>query len=112
MSKNGLANPTMIDLVNLDASGKSVTLVIVQDQEWPRGEELLKALVAKVNTYMSFARLGTMVQHYPEAAGRQVRLQLMSHVEVPAEVQEAVRNMGAAMQKWDATVELVDVSTR
>ena len=110
MSMNGLANPTVIDLVNIDPTKDFVTLVIVQDAPWPKGQALLQALVSKVNTYMSFARLGTMTTQYPESAGKKVRLQLMSHMKLNAEVKTAVKNLGAALKKWETALEVVDVS--
>lgn len=112
MSKNGLANPRVIDLVTFDDAKDTVTLVIVQEAPWPKGVALWNALAAKVNTYMSFARLGTMASQYPASVGKKLRVQVMAHVKVTDDVRVAVKKLGAELKKFDTGVEVVDVSKR
>ena len=66
---------TVIDFVAQDPSGE-VVLVMVEGREWDGSEGRLFELQEKINTYVSFARDGEMLEKYPELARKPVALEL------------------------------------
>jgi hypothetical protein len=65
----------VIDFVAQDPSGE-VLLVMVEGREWDGSDERLFELQEKINTYVSFARDGEMLEKYPALARRPVTLEL------------------------------------
>lgn len=71
--QNPLFDPNRVDVVAESAEG-IIELVIVQDQRWTGSAAQTSSLQAKVQTYVSFAVDGPLVQQFPEAAGRPWRI--------------------------------------
>jgi hypothetical protein len=106
---NGLAHPTIIDLVTCEPGQDHVTLVIVQDAEWPRGEALQKAFAHKVNTYLSFAKLGTMFRDFPESQGRALRVQVMAKRTPTPEARAVMKMLGPLLKQQGARLDIVEM---
>ena len=68
-------NSHIIDFLASDPSGE-VILVMVEGRQWDGSDERLFELQEKINTYVSFAVNGQLVEEYPYLAGKPVRLEL------------------------------------
>ena len=71
--QDSLFDAGKVDLVAESADG-IIELVVVQDQQWTGSDAQLTSLQEKVQTYVSFAVDGGLVQQFPEAAGRPWRI--------------------------------------
>jgi len=65
-----------IDFVAYDPVEGVVLLVMVEYREWGEVGVLLPDLQERLNTYFLYATRGELVAHYPEFAGRPVRIEL------------------------------------
>ncbi|SRR5579862_3498666 len=66
----------VIDVVAFDAATGDVVLVMTEERPWDGSDERLFQLQEKVNAYLSFALDGEMLENYPQAAGKGIRLRL------------------------------------
>lgn len=71
----GLEDPTTIDVVSESADGE-IGLIMTETRRWDGSPERSKELQDKLNTYVAFVESGRLVEEYPEAQGRAVRIQL------------------------------------
>ncbi len=76
----GLRDTEVIDLVAEEPDG-TVLLVIVQANPWTPTD--IEPLKAKLNTYAQFILDGGLINHYPEVAGRPVRICIESKTPIP-----------------------------
>lgn len=67
--------PDKIDLITQEADG-SFALIIVHEGEWEGSGEEEEALLQKINDYLYFIMGGEFYQHYPQAEGRGLRVQI------------------------------------
>jgi hypothetical protein len=65
----------IVDLVALSPDQTTVQLVMVEERPW-EGDQQLYELQEKVNTYADYALGGGLLQDYPIAIGKRVRLEL------------------------------------
>jgi hypothetical protein len=65
-----------IDLISLDKSGETVVLSRVATRPWGDRGELLPELQAKLNTYLTYALDGQLLEHYPQVRGKRIRFRL------------------------------------
>jgi hypothetical protein len=71
----GVIDPEVIDLVAQDADGRYLA-VMIEDRPWGADPEQPAQLREKFNSYYTFIALGGYVERVPEAAGREVTVQL------------------------------------
>jgi hypothetical protein len=71
--QDSLFDPGKVDLVAESADGV-MEIMVVQDQQWTGSDAQLTSLQDKVQTYVSFALDGGLVQQFPEADGRPWRI--------------------------------------
>ncbi|MCI9887918.1 hypothetical protein JT358_05485 [Micrococcales bacterium 31B] len=64
----GVADPQVIDVI-AETDGGDVLLLMSEGRDWG-GDDHVTALRAKLNTYMNFIKQGTLVEEYPQYAGR------------------------------------------
>ncbi len=72
----GIDHPEVVDLVMTHEESGEVMLVIVHNDAWTGSAEELERLGAKLDTYASYALDGQLVEDYPHAEGKPVRIQL------------------------------------
>ena len=65
-----------VDAVGVDASSGKVILTISDDLDWSDESSHLLALQDKLNAYLRFIESGELLEKYPAAAGRKVRIQV------------------------------------
>ncbi len=74
--KNGVENPGVLDALGRDGETGEVVLVMLEPRPWNGGETQLLQLQEKLNSYLSFALDGEMLEQLPQLAGVPVRIQL------------------------------------
>lgn len=67
----------VVDIVSLDKDSNEVILTISDHLEWDDADSHLQMLQSKINTYLAFVESGELVEKYPKAKDRQVRLEVM-----------------------------------
>ena len=72
---SGIGDHSTIDVVAADADGTCL-LVMVEDRPWNADPAQESQLRNKINTYAGYVTGADLVDAYPEAAGKPVRIQL------------------------------------
>lgn len=72
----GVNNPDVIDLVTHDPATDEIVVIMIEDRTWSVDPEQVDQLLRKINTYLHFIEDGDLVEHFPQAAGKPVRMQL------------------------------------
>jgi hypothetical protein len=72
----GIDYPNVVDLVMTHEESGEVMLVIAHNDVWAGSPDELQRLGAKLNTYASYALDGQLVDDYPHAERKPVRIQL------------------------------------
>jgi hypothetical protein len=70
-------NPNVIDAVGTDRVTGDVVLTITDHLEWDDGDEHVLVLQAKINRYLDFIQSGELLEQYPKAQGKRVRMELI-----------------------------------
>lgn len=99
-------DPATIDLVALSPDETTVELVIVADAGWSGSDLQIRSLQEKIQSYVSFAVDGQLVDAYPDMAGRPWRIVIDCQkgspddrtADVVARTVEPVRNHGGDLQ--------------
>src|SRR5688572_15421835 len=73
-------NSQVVDFVGTDIQTDEVVLSIVDASEWGDRDHLL-ALQAKLNSYFAFIETGQLLEDYPKAAGKAVRIDVICRFE-------------------------------
>ncbi len=97
----GVANPSVVDLIEPDRETGDVVLVMLEERGWSDDIGRLRELEDKLNAYFVFVLDGYLVREYPEYEGRPVRIQLDCSAPPPpgsraAGMLTAARNYAAA----------------
>lgn len=75
-AQNGIANPAVLDALGQDPATGEVVLVMFEPRPWDGGNKQLFQLQEKLNSYLSFALDGEMIEQLPQLTGRPVRISL------------------------------------
>ena len=90
-----LSNPEQLDRITFDPSSGEYVLIISTTGAWEDSKEEQELLLQKINNYSSFVIKGELLQHYPQAEGKAVRIQIDSTEIIP---QKANRLIGQAQK--------------
>ncbi len=71
-----IEDPKVIDIYHSEKEGGSVTLTVTDHLEWGDGEHLMK-LQDKLNSYLAFIESGEILEQYPGAAGKIIKLNVV-----------------------------------
>ena len=78
-----LNNIQVIDAVGTDNSDGTVVLSIIDSWDW-RDEQLhIRALQEKLNAYFGFVESGQIYEFYPDANGKDLRVDIVSKFPIP-----------------------------
>jgi hypothetical protein len=69
VAEENLFDSQQVDLIGITPDGQSVLLVVVADKPWSGSDSQIMSLQVKVQTYVSFALDGQLVQQYPRTKG-------------------------------------------
>ncbi len=72
----GVHNPRIIDLITRDEARGEVVLAMIEERPWDTHPEQLEQLNDKLDSYLSYALDGHLVEQYPQYAGYPVQLRL------------------------------------
>jgi hypothetical protein len=78
-----LDNLEVVDVVGTERDGGTIVLTILDSSDWDDEERHLLALQAKLNAYFGFVESGQIYEAYPSAAGRTLRIDVISRYPVP-----------------------------
>jgi hypothetical protein len=78
-----LDNLEVVDTVGTERDGGEVVLTIFDAWNWSDEREHLLALQAKLNAYFGFVESGQIYEDYPTAAGKALRIDIVTRYPVP-----------------------------
>jgi hypothetical protein len=78
-----LDNLEVVDTVGTERDSGAVVLTIFDAWDWNDEREHLLALQAKLNAYFGFVESGQIYEDYPAAAGKALRIDVVSRYPVP-----------------------------
>jgi hypothetical protein len=70
-------NDDVVDIISLEADGKTVTLTVSDHLDWSHSDEHQRILQAKLNRYLAFVDSGELLERYPAARGLKVQFEVM-----------------------------------
>lgn len=95
-----IAEAQVIDIISTDPESGCVTLTATDHFGWGNGEHLMM-LQNKLNSYLAFVESGEVFDSYPNAKGKQIKLEVVCQHEPDAEAikffalcGEAIENAG------------------
>ena len=68
--------PNVVDAIGIAQNGE-VVLTAFDHREWDEANEHLVLLQDKLNTYLAFVEGGQLLEEYPDATGRPVRIDVV-----------------------------------
>ena len=89
----GVQNPSVIDLIAVDAESNAIVLAMVEKRPWDAHPQQLKQIEEKINRYLGYVVDGFFVEQYPQYKGRAVQIRLDC---ADAPVGEAIAFLDAA----------------
>ncbi len=78
-----LDKPDAVDAVGIERGSDFAALTITDSWDWQDERKHLLALQAKLNDYLSFIESGQIWESYPEAAGRQLVIDVVGKFSLP-----------------------------
>jgi hypothetical protein len=72
-----------VDAIGMEIATNCVVLSIVDPWSWDDQAAHLLALQAKLNAYLAFIANGELIEIYPNAAGKHVRIEIISRYPLP-----------------------------
>jgi hypothetical protein len=91
-------NTDTIDFIGTDNLSGKIILTISDHLDWTNGENHLRKLQEKLNTYLRFCESGELYKSYPKAVGRHIVFSVvMKHVLLP-EGESFLEKVRAAME--------------
>jgi hypothetical protein len=78
-----LDKPDVVDAVGIEKGSDFVALTIADSLDWQDEQNHLLALQEKLNAYFRFVESGQIWESYPEAAGRQVVIDVIGRFPLP-----------------------------
>jgi hypothetical protein len=95
--QSSLKSPGKLDLVTFDSAGGEYALIISAMDDWDDSEEEQALLLQKINNYLNFAIDGGLSQHYPQAKGKPIRIQIDSASKLPPNADRIVTQAQALL---------------
>lgn len=74
-------DPEVIDFVGTTLDQRAVVLTVSDHLDWASSDEHLLVLQEKINRYLAFIESAELVEQYPDAAGRAVRIEVVLRCE-------------------------------
>ena|SRR5439155_122735 len=68
---------SIVDAIGVARDSNVVVLTISDHLDWDQANEHLMTLQSKINRYLAFIESGELLEKYPEAAGRPVRIDVV-----------------------------------
>jgi hypothetical protein len=72
-----VSNPDVIDAIGIEHGTGIIVLTIANDLDWDGDESHLMILQNKINRYMGFIESGELLEHYPTAVDKPIRIDVV-----------------------------------
>lgn len=72
-----ISNPNTIDIVATKPDDPLVRLVVADHFDWDEEEGHFLSLQAKLNAYMAFVESGQLYREFPDAAGKDIQIEIV-----------------------------------
>jgi hypothetical protein len=99
-----LDNPEVVDTVGTERDSGTIVLTIFDAWDWEDQRRHLLALQAKLNTYFAFVESGQIYESYPTAAGKALRIDVISRYPVPDVALAFLEKAAAVASQLNITV--------
>ena len=78
-----LNDPQVVDFLGTRRDQRAVVLTVVDDWDWTDEMRHLRALQRKLDAYFAFIASGELLAAYPDAAGKDVVIDLIARLPIP-----------------------------
>jgi len=68
----------IVDFIKTEKATGIIRLTISDHLNWSREDDHLKLLKKKIATYLGFIRSGKILEHYPSAKGKKIRIDIIT----------------------------------
>lgn len=92
--------PDVVDAVGIDRVSGEVVLTIADPLEWDESGDHVLLLQEKVNRYFGFIESGELLQRYPDAADRPVRIDVCCRYGPSAAGRKLLAQAGAVAAEY------------
>ena len=72
----GVENPKIMDLIEVDAASDKVVFAMIERRGWGTVPRQFEQIEEKINRYRGYVLDGHLASHYPQYAGKRVRIRL------------------------------------
>ena len=79
---------------------------MTETRPWTGGEEQLRQLQAKINSYLTFILVGQLVERNPDAADKRTMIILQTMYEPSADVEAFLSQVQTILAEHDVTLEV------
>src|SRR5262245_32341666 len=70
-------NPDVVDAIGIERATGVVVLTISDHLEWDATDDHARVLQEKINRYLGFVESGELLEQYPKALGKPVRIDVV-----------------------------------
>jgi hypothetical protein len=96
--------PGVIDAVGIDLVTGEVVLTIADHLAWDQDNEHLRILETKINRYLGFIEAGELVEAYPSAVGKPVRIDIVCKHPLREEDEQLLSKASADVERIGLTL--------
>jgi hypothetical protein len=99
-----LDNLEVVDTVGTERDSGTIVLSIFDAWDWDDQRRHLLALQAKLNTYFGFVESGQIYEAYPAAAGKTLRIDIVSRYQMPDAALTFLEKAATVASQLDITI--------
>jgi hypothetical protein len=99
-----LENIDMVDAVGAEIGSGAVVLSIIDSWDWENHRRHLHALQGKLNAYFDFVQSGQIYESYPDAAGKTLRIDIVSRYPIPDAAHSFLEKAAAVAAELDISI--------
>lgn len=99
-----LDNLEVVDAVGTEKDSGTIVLTILDAWDWDDQRRHLLALQAKINVYLGFVESGQIYEAYPSAAGKALRIDVISRYPVPDVALTVLEKAAAVASQLNITI--------
>lgn len=93
-----IENPGVVDFVSVDPQTDDVVLTVSDHLDWRDEAAHLVALEEKLNAYMAFVESGELIERYPYARDRRVRIEIVTEHELSQGARTYIGRAGSVLR--------------
>jgi len=101
----GFSSPSTVDLITHDPKRDQFVLIIVHSGAWDGSADEEDSLLQKLNSYLHFALDGELTRRYPQAMGKNIRLQIDGTSGPPPNIINLISQADSQMMERNIRVE-------